>query len=99
MYRYQYLTLATFLARGLCPELHGADESRQQEYLNLYHRHPEHRSWGSFFRESSRCLNTAVSVEVCFCDDGDAVKGTLPETRSYVYKDHQVRESNAVGAV
>ena len=80
--RFQYITLANYIAKGVCPSKDS--KSRTQEYDDLYSR-PE--DWNEYYRDSSRALNTATTAETCFCEQEKVI---TPEYRVLTYRDAQV---------
>ena len=87
--RMQYLTLASYLANGLCPDKES--ESRELEYSLLF----SVKDSDYIYRESSRVLNTQRSVESCFCIEGERE----PESRSFTFEDEKVCMHPIVGNV
>lgn len=81
--RFQYITLASFLAKGVCPS---RDTQDGGEYYELYehHRGPDDEP---FFLTSNRRLNTDRTVETCDCREAGDV---IIEMRSLMYTDEQV---------
>jgi hypothetical protein len=88
--RYQYLELAYYLARGVCP----ADEDEQSVTSEM-----QWGGWHAFYRGSSALLNhetdSGVSSETCFCTRAELAPGRVHELRSFRYDGAQVRVPNA----
>ena len=77
-FRFQYITLATFLVNGLCSDKE--TEPRRIEYGQLYYV----SDWDEFYKGSSDGLTTAHSAEICLCTRDEF------EFRSFTYQDQQV---------
>jgi hypothetical protein len=39
-----------------------SNETRRQEYLELYHRHPDHRDWESYWAASTFLLHSLAAI-------------------------------------
>ena len=76
--RFQYLSLAAFLVKGLCSDKQ--IEERRVEYGKLYYV----SDWDAFYIKSSEVLSTEQSSETCICNRDEY------EFRSFEYQDEQV---------